>query len=136
MCRFDFFLLMFPPTQLADSVRLTNDELVRRQKQRRRGSKAACGESGVMLRLKLVKGGSYEKHEPDGQQDGATRMLHGTRVLLFLLSPWYNSQSVVCADIYVASLGAAQERMRNGVRFIGVVKTATRRFPKQFFEQH
>ena len=32
MSRFDFFLLMFPPTQLTDMVRLTNDELVRRGK--------------------------------------------------------------------------------------------------------
>ena len=32
MSRFDFFLLMFPPTQLTDIVRLTNDELVRRRK--------------------------------------------------------------------------------------------------------
>ena len=32
MSRFDFFLLMFPPTQLTDSVRLTNDELVCRRK--------------------------------------------------------------------------------------------------------
>ena len=37
---------------------------------------------------------------------------------------------MVCADIYVALLGAAQELIRNGLRFIGVVKTATRRFPK------
>ena len=32
MSRLDFFLLMFPPTQLADLVRLTNDELDRRGK--------------------------------------------------------------------------------------------------------
>ena len=57
-------------------------------------------------------------------------MLHGTRVLLYLLSPWYDTQSVVCADSYFASLGAAQELIRNGLRFIGVVTTATRRFPK------
>ena len=30
MSRLEFFLLMFPPTQLADMVRLTNDALVRR----------------------------------------------------------------------------------------------------------
>ena len=32
MSRLDFFLLMFPPTQLADMVRLTSDELDRREK--------------------------------------------------------------------------------------------------------
>ena len=55
--------------------------------------------SCLMLRLKLVKGGNNEEeHEPYGEQDGVTRMLHGTRVLLFLLSAWYNTQWVVCAD--------------------------------------
>ena len=79
-----------------------------------------------MLRLKLVKGGgNEEEHEPDGQQDGATRMLHGTRVILYLLSPWYNTQRVVCADSYFASVGAAQERMRNGLRFIAVDSNLT-----------
>ena len=76
MSRLDFFLLMFPPAHLADSVRLTNDELVRRRQTNptKARSKAACGD-----RLKLVKGGGNEEgHEPDGQQDGATRMLHGT----------------------------------------------------------
>ena len=32
MSRLDFFLLMFLPTQLADMIRLTNDELDRRGK--------------------------------------------------------------------------------------------------------
>ena len=72
--------------------------------------------SCLMLRLKLVKGGNNEEeHEPNGEQDGATRMIHGTRVLLFLLSPWYNTQWVVCADCSFASVGAAQELMRNGL---------------------
>ena len=85
-----------------------------------------------MLRLKLVNGDNNDEHERDGEQDGATRMLYGTQVLLYLLLPWYNTESVVCADSNVASLGAAQELIRNELRFIGVVKTATRRFPKAY----
>ena len=85
-----------------------------------------------MLRFKLAKGDNNEEHEPDGEQDGATRMLHGTQVLLHRLSPCYNTQRVVCADSNVASIGAAQELIRNGLRFIGVVKRATRRFPKAY----
>ena len=85
-----------------------------------------------MLRLKLVSGDNNDEHERDGEQDGATRMLYGTHVLLYLLLPWYNTESVVCADSNVASLGAAQELIRNGRRFIGVVETATRRFPKAY----
>ena len=83
-----------------------------------------------MLRLKLVSGDNNDEHERDGEQDGATRMLYGTHVLLYLLLPWYNTESVVCADSNVA----AQELIRNGRRFIGVVKTATRRFPKSILE--
>jgi hypothetical protein len=36
----------------------------------------------------------------------------------------------VCADSYFASVGAAKELYRNGLQFIGVVKTATKGFPK------
>ena len=81
------------------------------------------------VRLKLVKAGNNkEEHEPDWGK----RMLHGTRVLLYLPSPWDNTQTVLCANSYFASVEAAQELMRNGLRFIGVVKTATRRFPKAY----
>ena len=38
-----------------------------------------------------------------------------------------------CVDSYLfTSVGAAKELYRNGLRFIGVVKTATRGFPKAF----
>ena len=41
-----------------------------------------------MLRLKLVNGDiNEEEHEPDGERDGATRMLYGTHAFLYLLSP-------------------------------------------------
>ena len=60
-----------------------------------RGSKAF---RGAILRLKLAKGDSNEEeHKPDGEQDGARRILHGTQVLMYLLSPWYNTQSAACA---------------------------------------
>ena len=57
-------------------------------------------------------------------------MLHGTNVLKHVVSPWFGSNRIVCADSYFASVGAAKELFRNGLRFIGVVKTATRGYPK------
>ena len=92
---------------------------------------AACGVSGVMLRLKLVKGANLPGVEDEDFADNSNSLLHGTRVLKHLVSPWFGSHRIVCADSYFASVGAANELFRNGLRFIGVVKTATRGFPKQ-----
>ena len=49
-----------------------------------------------------------------------------------LLSPWYWQHArrgwTVCAEVNLASVGAAQELIRNVLGFLGVFKTATRRF--------
>jgi Transposase IS4 len=39
---------------------------------------------------------------------------------------------MVCADSYFASVAAAEELYKHNIRLIGVVKTATRSFPKQY----
>ena len=39
---------------------------------------------------------------------------------------------IVCADSYFASLTAAEELWNHGLRFIGVIKTATRKFPMAY----
>ena len=94
---------------------------------------AACGRSGVILRLKLVKGIDLvcEEDNDDDEQNNESSLLHGTQVLKTVVSPWFGSNRIVCADSYIASVGAAKELYRNGLRFIGVVKTATARgFPK------
>jgi hypothetical protein len=93
---------------------------------------AACGRSGVMLRLKLVKGVDLPGVEEEVFGANETSLLHGTNVLKQVVAPWFGSNRIVCADSYFASVGAAEELFRNGLRFIGVVKTATRGFPKAF----
>ena len=93
---------------------------------------AACGMSGVMLRLKLVKGADLPGSEEEQFGNNDDSLLHGTNVLKHVVSPWFGSNRVVCADSYFASVGAAKELFRNGLRFIGVVKTATRGYPKSF----
>jgi hypothetical protein len=87
---------------------------------------AACGTSGVMLRLKLVKTAEEEGANALEDDDG---LLHGTSVLKNLVLPWANTNRIVCGDSYFASVGACEEMKRIGLRFIGVVKTATRRYP-------
>jgi hypothetical protein len=91
---------------------------------------AACGRSGVMLRLKLVKGIDLVDEDDNDDAPTDSSLLHGTNVLKHVVSPWFGSNRIVCADSYFASVGAAKELYRNGLRFIGVVKTATKGYPK------
>ena len=68
---------------------------------------SACGQSGVMLRLKLVKGvdlaGDNDDDAPN--EDG---LLHGTKALKDVVSPWFGTNRIVCADSYFASVGATK----------------------------
>ena len=96
---------------------------------------AACGISGVMLQLKLVKSVGIEDggEIDDGlQEDEDSGLLHGTVVLKELVRPYFYTDRIVCADSYFASVGCAQEMRRCGLRFIGVVKTATKKYPMQY----
>lgn len=88
----------------------------------------ACGRSGVMLRLRLVKTAAEEAL--NGERHRET--LHGTMILKYLVQPWTMSDRIVCADSYFASVVAAEELMRVGLQFIGVIKTATRRYPMNY----
>ena len=81
-----------------------------------------------MIRLKLVKGAA-ENAALESQDPGG---LHGTRVMKFLVQPWANSGRVVSADSYFASVPCALALKDMGLRFIGVVKTATKEFPQTY----
>ena len=85
-----------------------------------------------MLQLRLVK--SKEAREEEEQQTDAEGnvLLHGTKVLLELIQPWMYQERLVCADSYFASVGAAIELRNRQMKFIGVVKTATKRFPMAY----
>ena len=93
---------------------------------------SACGGSGIFCRLKLVK--TAEEDELNHEEDDDTTLLmnHGTAVLRELVEPWAHSQRVVCADSYFASVNTAEEMAKMGLRFIGVVKTATRKYPMAY----
>ena len=85
----------------------------------------ACSESGVMLRLLLVKS---EEDSHLHTQENNEGLQHGTAILKYLVLPWANSEQGVCADSYFASVSSAEEMMQIGIRFIGVVKTAKKNF--------
>jgi hypothetical protein len=90
---------------------------------------AACGMSGVMLQLKLVKSAQETAAAVPDDDDNS---YHSTRVLKDLVQPWTHSDRVVCADSYFASVTTALELKMLGLRFIGVVKTASRKFPMAY----
>ena len=89
----------------------------------------ACdGRSRVMIQLKLVKGQADNDRMSTEDPGG----LHGTRVMKQLVGPWANSGRVVCADSYFDYVPCAIALKDKGLRFIGVVKTATKEFPQQY----
>jgi Transposase IS4 len=89
---------------------------------------ATCGKTGIMMELHVVKG-PVEEHlvlENDDEELSCKIMLH----LLWL---WSSSKChIVCADSYFASVQAACSLFDLNFRFIGVVKTATKLFPKAY----
>ena len=77
-----------------------------------------------MLRLLLVKSEEYSLLHTQENNEG---LQHGTAILKYFVVPWANSERGVCADSYFASVSSAEEMMRIGIHFIGVVKTTTKK---------
>ena len=99
---------------------------------------AACGRSGIMIRLKMVKTADEEdrQHElASGEGNNEQGLLHGATVMKELVLPWLHTDRIVCGDSYFASVPAALMLSRNGMRFIGVVKTATRQYPMGYLQR-
>ena len=90
---------------------------------------SACGRSGIMLHLKLVKSANEQQWHREATNED---ILQGTAVMKELIFPWKGSKCVVCGDSYFASVAAAEELLNIGLRFIGVVKTATKTFPMSY----
>ena len=54
----------------------------------------ACGKSGVMLQLKLVK---HSKDDADADEDNS-KLIHECVVLKEMVEPWWNTKRIVCGD--------------------------------------
>ena len=76
------------------------------------------------MRLKIVK---QIENEDLHMIEGPNALPHGTSVPKFLVLPWAQSGRGVCADSYFASVVTAQTMMDLDLRFIGVVRTATKK---------
>jgi hypothetical protein len=84
---------------------------------------SCCAELGVMLRLRIRKSQQYD-HQGHDPNTG-----HGTCIPNQLIFPWARSGRTVVADSFYASVEAARELFKIGLRFVGVVKTTTRQYP-------
>jgi hypothetical protein len=93
---------------------------------------SCCAQSGIMLRLRLVKTPNAE--DPNAVDEDNEGMLHGTAIMKYLVEPWAHTGQFVGADSYFASVGATRAMTNLGFGFIGVVKTATRGYPKAYLE--
>lgn len=86
----------------------------------------ADGVTGIMLRMQLVK-------SEDERDDTVNPFLnHGTNIALSLSAPWSRTGRHVCADSFFASFECATALYDAGLRFTGVVKTASRCFTLRY----
>jgi Transposase IS4 len=85
-----------------------------------------------MMQLQLV---TTAEHEETRASEAEVGLKHGTVVLDRLVRPRYGKgDRIVCADSYFASVEAALHLQARGVRFIGVVKTATSSYPMKLLQ--
>jgi len=79
-----------------------------------------------MLRLSIV---TTAEHRQGAATTEDGDLPHGTIVLKHLVTPWAGTKRIVCADSHFASVMAACQLLGMVLRFIDVVKTATRGYP-------
>ena len=74
---------------------------------------ACCALSGIMIRMRILKGKDFEKDQLQFN-DEDEQLLHGVKVLKELMAPWTNTNRIVCADSYFSSVSAAEELLKDG----------------------
>jgi Transposase IS4 len=95
---------------------LTTWQWVERHRMNASHKTAPAGSRVLCFILKIVV---YTNDDAASVTDD-TEMLHGSRVLAELLSPWAGSGSLVCADSYFKSVQAAEKLLGMGLKCIGV----------------
>ena len=87
------------------------------------------------MRLKIFRSadevlqtGMFDEEE-DAGIDLPVDATTGTATVLSLTKPWHGTQRTVVADSAFALFATAYQCAKNGLGFIGSVKTATKNFP-------
>ena len=76
-----------------------------------------------MMRLLIVKSAEeFDLHTLEND----VGIAHGTSIFKYICLTWDNNRLGVCADSYFSLVSSAEELMKIGLIFIGVVKIATK----------
>lgn len=86
----------------------------------------ACGRSGTMINLALVK-----SVVDSSRQAFDFHLQHVTAVICTLTQQWNRSGRVICADLYFSRVSTA-EVLQEGPKSNGVIKTTIRKYPKVY----
>ena len=90
-----------------------------------------CATTGILMGLELQKGKGHM-----GALDENKLLGSGTASIIRLSKPFHGSGRTVCADSAFASVKTAAQLHRVGLRFIGLVKTATKQYPIARLRSH
>lgn len=95
---------------------------------------SADGDSGVMLRLALVKSANEAELRAQENPKAWTNwdIIHGGKILFELIEPWLNTGRVVTGDSAFTSVGTAQKLEEHNTGMIGSVKLASSGFPMTY----
>ena len=91
---------------------------------------AADCESGIMLKLEIQEGESMNK-----TKKFANDFPFHVAITLRLFEDWFYTDRCGIADSAFASLLCAEELVKKGMQFLGIVKTASKRYPKAYLQQ-
>lgn len=97
------------------------------------GSEIRCvidGAAQIMLQLELQESKeemATKKYAEDGE-------MAGTACVLRLVEPWFHSGRTVYGDSAFGSVNTALRLRKSGLHFLGLVKTAHKQFPKEYFK--
>ena len=84
----------------------------------------ACGVSGIFIRFKIVKGVTDYGNNYSGND-----LLYGKKLLLHLVKFWCNTNWLDSEYFDFEFVSESELMVRNGFKFVGVIKTDTRKFP-------
>jgi hypothetical protein len=90
-----------------------------------------CATTGILLRLELQEGKDTMQALQDNKKFGS-----GTASAIRLTSPWHGTKRTLAGDSAFGSVKTAREMRRRGLHFIGLVKTATREYPKAWLAKY
>lgn len=94
--------------------------------------KAVCDYmSSIMMQLEIYEGALHQSQKKYEDQYGS-----GTAVTLRMTSPWHGKAHIVVADSAFSCVATAVALKQNGTYFVGIVKTASKMYPKQFMQSH